>query len=410
MNKQIDLNVFNSFFVDNTHYSEIDGFKIARDEKYNTGDGDTLIRNLIKDVNLSLSLLPSTIGKYNIKAFFAKHPSSSSVVLSCLFQLVDPSWTVVRGICKTNNKIEHCYLQKDDIILDLELKVISIAKVYGKLFRPYDASDVTKTKKELEANPDLLLSYIVGKKEVKRMDGNAKLTMLKDVIEYIEVKARQGLNEYIRESYNDKSSNLDMLFAVLTQSRLFDVKHSYKKRCHPSISSDILEEIEKNTIDLNDFFEICITEDPINYDYSSDGECYSLSIVYHIAHPEWSLVFGYQTENNEFKHAWLEKEGVVYDPSARVITRSDLYYRYFTLVKKYQLDETILDLQRSKKNCFDYLPNPEHGFEVPSARKISDIEHMISIIKSLADGTYYDKYIKLYYPNKKRNRLTNIVK
>lgn len=394
MNMHIDLNAIKQFFKDNSYMSERNGYVVARDNKYNNENGDILINSLMKDINITLSLLPTNINKSNITEFFSNPAQLSAEFLCGMYQLIDPSWSINWVVSKTNNKIEHCYLQKEDIILDLELKVISTGRLYNRLFRSFDQTDVKKTKKYIESNPDLLLKYLLERKKIKLLDDATKSDLVKDIMNYIELNAKTEFQSHINNYYNLDSTNINVIFAILAQNRLYNIEHAYEKLCHPLVPQSTLEEIENNTNTLNDFFQMYIPSESIDYGYFSQGECYSLSTTYHIAHPEWDLMFGYQTTDDTFKHAWLQKGNIIYDPNARIITISDLYYKYFTLVKRYKLDDTINDLQRLSYYSFDYLSNPQYGWEKPTIGKIKEVDKMISMIREIADGTYFDKYVK----------------
>ena len=87
------------------------------------------------------------------------------------------------------------------------------------------------------------------------------------------------------------------------------------------------------------------------------GDCYHNACEYVLANKDWTLVHGHPVlqgnskyRGMRFGHAWVEKDGVVYDTEADITIPADLYYAIGQIdkdeVKRYTTEEArrnILD-------------------------------------------------------------------
>ena len=87
----------------------------------------------------------------------------------------------------------------------------------------------------------------------------------------------------------------------------------------------------------------------IDYYHKTIGNCYGLSIMLNLYDGNFKLIQGgildikYDFDvkiNYLYKHSWLEKDDIVYDPALRIITPKELYYIFVEKQDEYSKEET----------------------------------------------------------------------
>lgn len=130
---------------------------------------------------------------------------------------------------------------------------------------------------------------------------------------------------------------------------------------HPDISKEIIEEIVKLTKKLNEFISIRLSYIEGNYYNNSFGKCYVLSSLLCFSTDDWILHQGMlDYKGKPFKHSWLEKGNIVYDPAFNLITFKELYDYFFITTNSYNNEEARNLFERTNIFLFyEDIENPE---------------------------------------------------
>lgn len=102
-----------------------------------------------------------------------------------------------------------------------------------------------------------------------------------------------------------------------------------------------LKEINEITEKLEEYIWNEFEEVDFDYHENTEQGCYFLSILFSLT-SSWDLVQGKRIDalGENYYHSWCEKEGLVYDPSLRVVTLKNKYEKFFIPENKYTKEET----------------------------------------------------------------------
>lgn len=138
-----------------------------------------------------------------------------------------------------------------------------------------------------------------------------------------------------------------------------------------------LDSIEDETIDpifdLSEILEKYIMhywpETGLDFHYNSVHGCYFLSTLFALA-SDWTLVQGIQNidVDHPVYHSWLEKDGIVYDPAGRIVTRKELYELFFDAKYRHSKQEIETFLKRTASFTY-YVEDLEYGSINPDLKE-----------------------------------------
>lgn len=145
-------------------------------------------------------------------------------------------------------------------------------------------------------------------------------------------------------------------FQFMNLRSLFMMKREYEIirpgiSVHPEIDSEISKEIISGAQTVSE---------RTGFDYfdRSYGNCYALSTAFNLYDEAYDLVQGkcYHRER-PYKHSWVQKANIIYDPAMRMIVPDHLYYDFFTPEYAYLRGDTeaILGLVGYNLNFYSDL-------------------------------------------------------
>ena len=124
---------------------------------------------------------------------------------------------------------------------------------------------------------------------------------------------------------------------------------------HQEISDDIAEEVIDLTDYLDGFLHEKFKEANMDYHFNSEKGCFALSSIFCLANETWNIVqgtFDFEYRKEPFYHSWLEKDGIVYDPAMKVVTRKEMYEEFF--IPKYKYNQEGLKVLFKRTGVFTY--------------------------------------------------------
>lgn len=119
---------------------------------------------------------------------------------------------------------------------------------------------------------------------------------------------------------------------------------------HSNIDSSFKNEVTETIETLDPFITSHFSTANIDYHLHSERGCHFLASMFSFVNPSWKLiqgVFDFEMKDNFYPHSWLEKDGVVYDPAMRVVTKKELYEEFFIPKYSYEKEEWITLFQRT---------------------------------------------------------------
>ncbi len=318
-----------------------------------------LLRRLEDDLKL-MPEIRKTIDDIDIKFYrydYNEEIYSKDEPLSFVLASINKEWNVVKGINLTTGK-SHYWLQKDNIVYDPSLAIITTEEIYSKHFKKTKEIKNEDVYSYLKENNNLWKFYQKGMLEKFKVKREPNFS-----ISFIE-KIRKEFNKKVTDQYTlDKNvyqsikehmflDDFIRLRQVLTQKRISYLE-SKNIALHPDVNPNILESINEASNDIKKLMKEkydCY----VDYHGNTLGNCYALSICLNLYNGDFKLIQGgfpykktsYSEREEFYQHSWLEIDDYVYDPALRIITPKNLYYMFFTKQDEYSKEQTETIVKR----------------------------------------------------------------
>ena len=314
-----------------------------------------LLNRIMDDIEL-MPEIDKTLDNVDIKFYrlgYKEEMYYKSELLAFIFASINSDWNIVKGLDINKGRI-HFWLKKDNVIFDPSLAIITSEEIYSKKFKQLQEIKNEEIYGYLSENNNLWKFYY--KNKIKR-DSKFSFDFIKGLVD----KFNQNVNnQYILDEKSIEEikdwithDNFIRLRQVLTQKRISYLQSS-QISLHPSVDESILKVIEKAGKNIQDLmkseYDLCV-----DYYNGTLGNCYALSILLNLYDGSFKLIQGYipyksayylEKPNAMYQHSWLEIDDYVYDPSLKIITLKELYYKFVKKQDEYSKQDTENILRR----------------------------------------------------------------
>lgn len=333
-------------------------------------DSNEIIYKILDDISL-MPKIPKTKDGCRIEFYrydYDQNIYSKSELLAFIFASINKDFDVVKGIDK-NNGDTHYFLKYKDIVYDPSLAVITSYKLYSERFETFKIIKNSEVLEYLKKCNNLYKYY--HKETSSKVRNNFSIDLVNKIISRFNnnVKKQYELDEETLIALKDYFwlDEFIKFRQILTCSRISDLK-SNRIIMHPDVDKSVLDEINKYTSSIKEMmnkeYNICV-----DYHNNTIGNCYALSIMFTLFHKDFKLVQGgmpYIQDSCEkyYQHSWLEYKDYVYDPSLRIVTTKELYYKFLEKHDEYSKKDVEEMLKRIGFNLThfrDYLNGEEIG-------------------------------------------------
>lgn len=259
-----------------------------------------------------------------------------SELLCFIYGSINSDFNIARGKLKSTFK-KHFWLENEDIVYSPGLQIITKKDRFYTEFVP----------KKIILNGDID-DYLISKNNLAKFYSSNDSNFSVDFITRIKEEFNRRVNATyeINDDLKSKARKeyFKLMRSALTRQRQYLVNNTPIILSHPDVPKKLVDDILIKAKELTKGMG-----KSFSFGFDSFRNCFGLSIVFNLYDESFKLVQGYYNfpyKNEIYRHSWLEKDGIVYDPAMRIITLSNLYYQFFTPKDVYSKEEIIDILHR----------------------------------------------------------------